>query len=50
MLDFSQGWAWFVAGASVTLLVVLVLLLTVAVAQRSEQVAARSDRLPAKHR
>jgi heme/copper-type cytochrome/quinol oxidase subunit 2 len=37
MLDFTEGWAWFVAGIGITLLVFLFLLLMVAFARRSEQ-------------
>ncbi len=37
MFDFEKGWTWLVAGLSMTVLVVLVLLVTVFFAQRSEQ-------------
>ena len=36
MLDFGQGWTWFVAGFSTTLGVTVLLVLAVAFAKRSE--------------
>lgn len=35
MLDFGEGWSWFVAGFSATVGVTVLLLLVVAVAKRS---------------
>jgi hypothetical protein len=37
MLDFTEGWTWFLAGLGATLLVFLLLLVMVFFARRSEQ-------------
>jgi len=37
MLDVGEGWTWFVAGLGATLLMILVLLVIVGLARRSEQ-------------
>jgi hypothetical protein len=37
MLDFGEGWTWFLGGLGATLLVFLFLLVTVFFARRSEQ-------------
>jgi hypothetical protein len=37
MLDYTEGWAWFVSGATATLVVVLLLVLTAWAAGRSQR-------------
>lgn len=37
MLDFTEGWAWFVAGLSATVAIVLFLLAIVGLARRSQE-------------
>ncbi len=37
MLDFAEGWTWFLAGLGVTLLVVVIFFAALGVAIRSDQ-------------
>jgi hypothetical protein len=46
MLDFTQGWVWFVAGFSATLVVVLLLVGTAVAARSAERRQQRGSRRP----